>query len=194
MRLIEMDYFQRLLVHMNRLRDENTQLQKRVAELEAQPAPAQQVGPVSAQVRYRRPEKGQPDWSVWQPAPIMLNRPYGEIDSRGWEVEYRLLYTTPQPAEQSTFTVGTDLSDGKLTVVVVKHENDTAWVIHSEVIQLAKQQPDVTQLLKALESAQKEAVYGLNHASNRIQASAALGRVSTVCDVALAAYRKGVQI
>lgn len=65
-------------------------------------APAQQVDPVSTQVRYRRPEKGQPDWSVWQPAPIMLNRPYGEIDSQGWEVEYRLLYTTPQPAPDVT--------------------------------------------------------------------------------------------
>lgn len=65
-------------------------------------APAQQVDPVSAQVRYRRPEKGLLDWSVWQSAPIMLNRPYGEIDSRGWEVEYRLLYTTPQPAPDVT--------------------------------------------------------------------------------------------
>lgn len=314
-------------------------------------APAQQMEPVSAQVRYRRPEKGQPDWSVWQPAPIMLNRPHGEIDSRGWEVEYRLLYTTPQPAKKPTFTVGTDLSDGKLTVVVVKHEANISWVIHTEVIHLAEQTepvrsprtedttstdsnseqeqftatdmatfcaycggndeepqdhcmdctrpeqqpvgvvhlrkgggismlqvelntplhpgtklytapqpaPDVTQLVEALgqaererdfliteyeravgcgaqgfahaaghlfnaitnakadintehflalrderdalkakceklvealKAAQKEAVYGLNHARTNIQASAALGRVSAVCDVALAAYRK----
>lgn len=46
-----------------------------------------------------------------------------------------------QLTEQPTFTVGTDLSDGKLTVVVMKHENDISWVIHSEVIQLSEQQP-----------------------------------------------------
>lgn len=60
-------------------------------------APAMQGEPVSAQVRYRRPEKGQPSWSVWQPAAVMLDRPSWEIDSQGWEVEYRLLYTAPQP-------------------------------------------------------------------------------------------------
>lgn len=56
---------------------------------------------------------------------------------------YRALYITalsPQSAEQPTFTVGTDLSNGKLTVVVMKHENDNSWVIHTEVIQLAEQQ------------------------------------------------------
>lgn len=46
------------------------------------------------------------------------------------------IYTAPQPAEQSIFTVGTDLSDGELSVVVMKHENGISWVIHSEVIQL----------------------------------------------------------
>lgn len=64
------------------------------------------------------------------------------------------LYTAPQPAEQPVFTVGTDLSDGELSVVVMKHENDITWVIHSEIIQLTEQQPDVTQLVEALELAQ----------------------------------------
>ena len=63
----------------------------------------------------------------------------------------RDVYATQQPVEQSTFTVGTDLSDGRLTVVVMRHENNITWVIHSEVIQLAEQQPDVTQLVEALE-------------------------------------------
>jgi hypothetical protein len=61
---------------------------------------AQQVGqePVAAQVRFRRPEKGTPDWSPWQPAAVSLSHPAWTVDSVGWEVEYRLLYTTPQPA------------------------------------------------------------------------------------------------
>lgn len=53
---------------------------------------------VSAQVRFRRPEKGMPDWSVWQQTAIKPNMPAWSIDSAGYEVEYRLLYTTPQPS------------------------------------------------------------------------------------------------
>lgn len=52
---------------------------------------------VSAQVRFRRPEKGRPGWSVWQQTSIKPNMPAWSIDSVGYEVEYRLLYTTPQP-------------------------------------------------------------------------------------------------
>lgn len=50
--------------------------------------------------------------------------------------------------------------------------------------------PDVTQLVMALKAAQKEAVYGLNHARTNIQASAALGRVSAIVDAVLAAHRQ----
>lgn len=53
---------------------------------------------VSAQVRFRRPEKGMPDWSVWQQTSIKPHMPAWSIDSAGYEVEYRLLYTTPQPS------------------------------------------------------------------------------------------------
>ena len=161
-----------------------------------------------------------------------------------------MLSAAPHSVKQPTFTVGTDLSDGKLTVVVVKHEGNISWVIHTEVIHLAEQTkpvrsprtedtvsinsnsvqeqftaidmptaahpaithcdncgydwldnglnpigcpyckqpaPDVTQLVIALKSAQKEAVYGLNHARTNIQASAALGRVSAIVSAALAA-------
>lgn len=48
----------------------------------------------------------------------------------------------------------------------------------------------VTQLVEALKAAQKEAVYGLNHARTDLQASAALGRVSAIVGAALAAYCK----
>jgi hypothetical protein len=53
---------------------------------------------VSAQARFRRPEKGMPSWSVWQQTSIKPNMPAWSIDSAGYEVEYRLLYTTPQPS------------------------------------------------------------------------------------------------
>ncbi len=62
--------------------------------------PAVQGEPVAAQQRFRHPQKTSPDWSVWQPASISLDRPSWEIDSQGYEVEYRLLYDAPQPAEQ----------------------------------------------------------------------------------------------
>ena len=54
--------------------------------------------PVAAQVRFRRPEKGLADWSVWQQTTIKPNMPAWSIDSAGYEVEYRLLYTAPQPS------------------------------------------------------------------------------------------------
>lgn len=190
-----------------------------------------------------------------------------------------MLSAAPHSVKQPTFTVGTDLSDGKLTVVVVKHEGNISWVIHTEVIHLAEQTkpvrsprtedtvsinsnsvqeqfsnidtdtfcdycggndedpqdhcmdctrpeqqpvgemisndgniywtdrhpsmgtklyttpqstPDVTQLVEALKAAQREAVYGLNHARTNLQASAALGRVSAICDAAFIAYQKCV--
>lgn len=59
--------------------------------------PAEQ-GPVAAQHRFRHPQKGTPDWSVWQPCSVS-NRPAWEIDSQGYEVEYRALYATPPRRE-----------------------------------------------------------------------------------------------
>jgi len=58
---------------------------------------AEQAQPVAAQHRFRHPQKGTPDWSVWQPCKV-AQRPAWEIDSQGYEVEYRALYTSPQPA------------------------------------------------------------------------------------------------
>lgn len=55
-------------------------------------------GPVAAQHRFRHPQKGTPDWSVWQPCSVS-NRPAWEIDSQGYEVEYRALYATPPRRE-----------------------------------------------------------------------------------------------
>ena len=58
--------------------------------------------PVAAQHRFRHPEKGTPDWSVWQPCKINNKRPAHEIDSQGYQVEYRALYTAPQPRRRLT--------------------------------------------------------------------------------------------
>ena len=63
-----------------------------------QPKPAEQE-PVAAQHRFRHPQKGTPDWSVWQPCKV-AQRPAWEIDSQGYEVEYRALYTAPQPVKR----------------------------------------------------------------------------------------------
>ena len=62
-------------------------------------APVQQQEPVAAQHRFRRPEKGTPDWSIWQPAKVNINREVRSIDEQGWQVEYRLLYLHPAPAD-----------------------------------------------------------------------------------------------
>lgn len=63
-------------------------------------AALQAAEPVAAQVRYRRPEKGLPSWSVWQPSKVDETKPKYHFDEQGWEVEYRLLYTVPQPAHE----------------------------------------------------------------------------------------------
>lgn len=49
--------------------------------------------PVAAQIRYRHLQKNMPDWSIWQMAPIDTEKPDWWIDSVGYQVEYRLLYT-----------------------------------------------------------------------------------------------------
>lgn len=81
------------------LRDRMADAQRAIAELQAELARLRAgQEPAAAQVRFRRPEKGLADWSVWQQATIKPNMPAWSIDSAGYEVEYRLLYTTPQPA------------------------------------------------------------------------------------------------
>lgn len=62
-----------------------------------QPQLAQQE-PVAAQQRFRHPQKTMPDWSPWQPCKV-VDRPAWQIDSQGYEVEYRDLYTSPQEAQ-----------------------------------------------------------------------------------------------
>lgn len=52
--------------------------------------------PVEAQQRFRHPQKTMPNWSPWQKTPI-ADRPSYEVDSQGYEVEYRLLCTAPPP-------------------------------------------------------------------------------------------------
>ena len=64
----------------------------------AQPQGEQE--PVTARHRFRNPQRGTPDWSVWQPCKVEKKRPVWEIDSQGFEVEYQALYTHPQPPRQ----------------------------------------------------------------------------------------------
>jgi hypothetical protein len=67
-------------------------------EIEAALAQPEQK-PVAAQHRFRHPEKTMPDWSKWQECKVS-NRPAWEIDSQGYEVEYRNLYTPPLEQER----------------------------------------------------------------------------------------------
>jgi hypothetical protein len=55
--------------------------------------------PVAAQQRFRHPQKTMPDWSVWQPCGVSDMSPW-RIDSQGYEVEYRSLYTRSAPAQR----------------------------------------------------------------------------------------------
>lgn len=80
-------------MNLDSVADELEQLRKFEAETESQTA-------IAAQHRFRRPEKTMPDWSSWQPAEVDYNRPSYEIDSQGYEVEYRLLYESPIPTKQ----------------------------------------------------------------------------------------------
>ncbi len=78
--------------------ERNAEIAGRIeAALIAQPAQAPAGEPVAAQHRFRHPQKNMPDWSPWQPASI-ADRPAWQVDSLGFEVEYRLLYTTPPAA------------------------------------------------------------------------------------------------
>jgi hypothetical protein len=53
--------------------------------------------PELAQHRFRHPRKGSPNWGEWHECSVR-NRPAWEIDSQGYEVEYRPLYTAPPAA------------------------------------------------------------------------------------------------
>ena len=59
--------------------------------------------PQNARFWFRHPEKTIPDWSKWQEC-LVSNRPAWEIDSQGYEVEYRNLYTAPQQREWQELT------------------------------------------------------------------------------------------
>ncbi|NWF45428.1 hypothetical protein F3K02_09230 [Hydrogenophaga sp. D2P1] len=71
----------------------------RIAALEAQVEQAAQ--PVAAQHRFRHPQKTMPGWSTWQSCAVS-DRPAWQIDSQGYEVEYRALYTSPPKAAPLT--------------------------------------------------------------------------------------------
>jgi hypothetical protein len=59
-------------------------------------APRPEPVPVSARHRFRHPRNG-PDWGKWYECSVR-NRPAWEIDSQGYEVEYRPLYAAPPAA------------------------------------------------------------------------------------------------
>lgn len=71
----------------------------RAALAEPQRSDSEHMEPVAAQHRFRHPQKSTPDWSVWQPCKV-AQRPAWEIDSQGYEVEYRALYAAPQPVKR----------------------------------------------------------------------------------------------
>lgn len=64
-------------------------------EVAPSPAEVPMPEPVVAQHRFRHPEKVMPGWSIWQPC-IVRSRPAREIDSAGYQVEYRTLFTQEQ--------------------------------------------------------------------------------------------------
>ena len=76
-------------------------LRKAAAPEAPQPTKPAEQEPVAAQHRFRHSQKGTPDWSVWQPCKV-AQRPAWEVDSQGYEVEYRALYTAPQPRRRLT--------------------------------------------------------------------------------------------
>ena len=71
---------------------------KIITDLRTAIAEAEKQEPVAAQHRFRHPQKTMPDWSPWQPTTV-ANRPSWDIDSQGYEVEYRNLYTAPPAAQ-----------------------------------------------------------------------------------------------
>ena len=71
-----------------------------MARLQAAEAELQRLReqePVTAQFRFRHPQKTMPDWAPWQPCKVDMRRGNWTIDSMGYEVEYRNLYAAPVP-------------------------------------------------------------------------------------------------
>jgi hypothetical protein len=102
---------------LQRIADSSVILAKYRKELSAAlSAPVQQQEPVAAQIRFRRPEKGTPDWSIWQPAKVNINREVRSIDEQGWEVEYRLLYLHPAPADAALVEALESIAEAHWTV------------------------------------------------------------------------------
>ena len=62
-----------------------------IRELRAKIAEMEKQEPVAAQHRFRHPHKNMPNWTDWWLCDV-VNRPAWEIDSKGYEVEYRALY------------------------------------------------------------------------------------------------------
>ena len=54
----------------------------------------EQQEPIIAQHRFRHPHKNRPNWTDWWQCAVS-ERPAWEIDSQGYEVEYRKLYLAP---------------------------------------------------------------------------------------------------
>ena len=62
-------------------------LRAKIAEMEKQES-------VAAQHRFRHPHKNMPNWTDWWLCAVS-ERPAWEVDSQGYEVEYRQLYALP---------------------------------------------------------------------------------------------------
>lgn len=83
--------------------------------------PSQGGEAVAAQTRFRLPQKGSPDWSPWHETRVSESQPARCIDSQGFEVEYRLLYT--HPADQ----VADDLTMVKASRELLQDLRDLAF-------------------------------------------------------------------
>lgn len=90
----------------------NEETAREVYEAFRTDAPVVQGEPVAAQHRFRHPQITSQDWTDWHPAPLSLDRPSWEVDSQGYEVEYRLLYATAQPTERQSAICGYLINDG----------------------------------------------------------------------------------
>ena len=76
-----------LLDRLEAAEKERAALRAKITEMEKQ-------GPIAAQHRFRHPQKNMPDWTDWWRCEVS-KRPAWEVDSQGYEVEYRQLYALP---------------------------------------------------------------------------------------------------
>ena len=93
--------------------------------------------PVAAQHRFRHPQEGMPGWSVWQPCKV-AQRPPWEIDSQGYEVEYRALYTAPQPAKR------VELTDEEVTAHFREHIATGSLLSFADGVRFAERAHGIT--------------------------------------------------